>query len=65
MSSELNVYQAARVVQLPPAAMYVLMKNGVIASRKARDGFYTTEDDVLGFARRWGGRLSAATSAHV
>jgi len=63
--NELNVYQAARVVQLPPAAMYVLMKNGVIASRKGRDGFRTTEDDLLGWARRWGGRLSAATDANV
>ena len=62
--NELDVYESARLVQLPPAALYVLMKGGVIAARKKPNGFYTTQEELLGWARRWGGRLSQAGS-HV
>jgi hypothetical protein len=57
--NDLTVYQAAHVVQLPPATLFVLMRSGVIASRHKRNGLCTTDDELRGWARRWGSRLSA------
>ena len=61
-SSDLNLYQAATLLRLPPATIYLLASGGVIPCKRKRGNIAVNRDLLVSWARLWGERLKAAYS---
>ncbi len=62
-SSELNLYEGAALVDLPPATFYTLGSHGIIPCQRMGGELTVNRDSLLNWARLWGERLSRVYSA--
>ena len=62
-TSNLNLYQAAALMRLPPAALYLLASSGVLPCKRKGGEVMVSRDLLVGWARLWGERLKSVYSS--